>query len=93
MQINYCLIGITLFFSGIYMSFQNRNTEHFRRFYNLLNDTQKEKYESIVRERLLIYIGGALIGLGLAYYYYSTHNSIYFYNSLLFYKKICLHLH
>ena len=32
-------------------------------------------YESIVRERLLIYIGGALIGLGLAYYYYSTHKN------------------
>ena len=31
---------------------------------------KKEKYESIVKERLFIYIGGSIIGLGLSYYYY-----------------------
>jgi hypothetical protein len=75
MQINYCFIGITLLFSGIYMSFLNKDTEEFRRFYSLLNNVQKEKYESIVKERLLIYIGGSLLGLGIGYLYYSKHKN------------------
>ena len=70
MKVNYCLIGIVLLFSGFYMSFLNKDTEHFRKFHNLLDAGQKKKYESIVRERLLIYIGGSVIGMGLAYYYY-----------------------
>jgi len=70
MKVNYCFIGLVLMFSGFYMSFMNKDTEHFQRFYNLLDAGQKEKYESIVRERLLIYIGGSILGLGLSYYYY-----------------------
>lgn len=81
---NYCLIGITLLFSGLYMSIMNKDTEHFRRFYNLLDAGQKEKYENIVRERLLIYIGGSLLGLGLSYYYYiSNKNDPYLFCKLL----------
>ena len=84
MEINYCLIGITLLFSGIYMSFLNKDSEHFRRFYNLLDAGQKDKYEGIVKERLLIYIGGSLLGLGLAYYYYSKNkNDNYLFCKLL----------
>ena len=84
MEINYCLIGITLLFSGIYMSFLNKDSEHFRKFYNLLNAGQKDKYEEIVKERLLIYIGGSLLGLGLAYYYYSKNkNDNYLFCKLL----------
>jgi hypothetical protein len=70
MKINYCFIGMILMFSGFYMSFLNKDTEHFQRFNNLLDAGQKEKYESIVKERLFIYIGGSIIGLGLSYYYY-----------------------
>jgi len=70
MKVNFCFIGLVLMFSGFYMSFMNKDTEHFQRFYNLLDAGQKEKYESIVRERLLIYIGGSILGLGLSYYYY-----------------------
>ena len=84
MEINYCLIGITLLFSGIYMSFLNKDSEHFRRFYNLLDAGQKNKYEEIVKERLLIYVGGSLLGLGLAYYYYSKNkNDNYLFCKLL----------
>ena len=62
----------------------NKDTEHFRRFYNLLDAGQKEKYENIVRERLLIYIGGSLLGLGLSYYYYiSNKNDPYLFCKLL----------
>jgi hypothetical protein len=70
MKVNYCFIGLVLLFSGFYMSFLNKDTEHFQRFNNLLDAGQKEKYESIVRERFLIYIGGSILGLGLSYYYY-----------------------
>lgn len=70
MKINYCFIGMILMFSGFYMSFLNKDTEHFQRFNDLLDAGQKEKYESIVKERLFIYIGGSILGLGLSYYYY-----------------------
>lgn len=70
MKVNYCFIGMILMFSGFYMSFLNKDTEHFQRFNNLLDAGQKEKYESIVKERLFIYIGGSILGLGLSYYYY-----------------------
>jgi|TARA_B110000285_G_C15065786_1_gene585032 hypothetical protein len=70
MKINYCFIGLVFLFSGFYMSFLNKDTEHFQKFNNLLDAGQKEKYDSIVRERLLIYIGGSILGSGLAYYYY-----------------------
>ena len=84
MKINYCLIGLTLFFSGIYMSFLNKDTDEFRRFYGLLNTDQKEIYENIVKERLLIYLAGSLLGLGIGYYYYSTNkNDDYLFCKLL----------
>jgi len=84
MEINYCLIGITLLFSGIYMNFLNKDSEHFRRFYNLLDAGQKDKYEEIVKEKLLIYVGGSLLGLGLSYYYYSKNkNDNYLFCKLL----------
>tara|TARA_Y100001935_G_scaffold153928_1_gene126900 strand:+ start:596 stop:1042 length:447 start_codon:yes stop_codon:yes gene_type:complete len=84
MEINYCLIGITLLFSGIYMNFLNKDSEHFRRFYNLLDAGQKNKYEEIVKEKLLIYVGGSLLGLGLSYYYYSKNkNDNYLFCKLL----------
>ena len=86
MQINYCLIGITLMFSGFYMSFLNRDTDHFRKFYNLLDSTQKDIYEDIVKERLLIYIAGTLLGTGLSYYYYRTHKN----DKFLFCKLIVI---
>ena len=75
MQLNYCLIGFTLMLSGFYMSFLNRDSDHFRRFYSLLDTSQKEIYENIVKERLLIYIAGTIIGTAISYYYYSTHKN------------------
>ena len=70
MKVNYCVIGLILLFSGFYMSVLNQDTEHFRRFHRLLDENQKETYKSIVQERLLIYITGTILGLGLSYYYY-----------------------
>ena len=71
MKINYCFIGLTLLFSSVSMSLENREKVEFVNFYNLLDDQQKEKYEVIVRERLIIYVVGMVLGLGLGYYYYS----------------------
>ena len=71
MKINYCCIGLTLLFSSVSMSLENREKVEFVNFYNLLDDQQKEKYEVIVRERLIIYVVGMVLGLGLGYYYYS----------------------
>ena len=70
MKVNFCLVGITLLFSSIYMGLENRDTDHFKRFYNLLDAGQKNKYESIIKERFTIYLTGILIGCILAYYYY-----------------------
>ena len=70
MKVNYCFIGLILLFSGFYMSVLNQDTEHFRKFNRLLDESQKETYQSIVKERLLIYITGTILGLGLSYYYY-----------------------
>ena len=68
---NYCLVGLTLLFSSAYMSLENRKTDHFKKFYNLLDAGQKNKYEDIVKERMMIYIGGMVLGLGLGYFYYT----------------------
>ena len=45
MKVNYCLIGITLLFSGIYMSLIKKDKPVFTKFYDLLNEEQKMKYE------------------------------------------------
>ena len=57
----YCVVGITLLISSIYMSLQ-RDRSHFKNFENLLNREQTEKYKKIIKERIYIYIGGLLLG-------------------------------
>ena len=84
MKVNFCLIGLTLLFSSIYMGIENRNTDHFKRFYNLLDAGQKNKYEDIVKERLIIYIGGMVLGTTLSYVYYRNNkNTKYLFCKLL----------
>lgn len=86
MKVNYCLIGLTLLFSSIYMGLENRKTEHFKKFYNLLDAGQKNKYESIVKERMMIYIGGMLLGNVLGYFYYTRNKG----NKYLFCKVLMI---
>ena len=71
MKVNFCLVGLTLLFSSAYMSLENRKTDHFKKFYNLLDAGQKNKYEDIVKERMLIYLGGMILGTALGYFYYT----------------------
>ena len=65
-----CLIGITMLIGSLSMTIMKKNTDIFNNFYKLLDEKQKVIYEEIVRERLMIYFIGMVIGLGLGIYYY-----------------------
>ena len=65
-----CVIGITLLIASLSSIFVRRDSEEFKRFYNLLDDSQKNIYETIIFERLSIYFVGMILGLGLSIYYY-----------------------
>ena len=65
-----CLIGITMLIGRLSMTIMKKNTDIFNNFYKLLDEKQKVIYEEIVRERLMIYFTGMIIGLGLGIYYY-----------------------
>ena len=64
-----CLIGFTLVLSSIYMSYYRKDNTIFSKFNSLLNQNQKEIYEKIVYERMMIYIIGSVLGLSLGVYY------------------------
>ena len=66
----YCLIGLTLLFSSLYMTLEKRDSSIFINFYNLLDSEQKKIYEDIVKERLMIYFTGMVLGLGLGILFY-----------------------
>ena len=63
MDFMYCMVGVTLLISSIYLSVVNKNTNIFSKFNNLLNNSQKSIYDKIVKERLMIYIGGMSLGI------------------------------
>ena len=65
-----CIIGITFLVASLSMTIMDKNTDIFNNFHKLLDDKQKVIYEEIVRERLMIYFSGMVIGLGLGIYYY-----------------------
>ncbi len=78
MKFNICAVGITLLISSIYMSYMKRNNSKFSKFNNLLNKEQKEIYQTIVHERLKIYIMGMVLGLSFALFYlYNNKNDNY----------------
>ncbi len=70
MKLTFCLIGFTLLFSSVYLMIQRRDKTHFIQFYQLLNEKQKSIYEKIVRERLMIYFSGMILGLIMGIYFY-----------------------
>ena len=69
MNITPCLIGITLLFSSIYMSYMKKDNTMFRNFMSLLNGKQQKIYQDIIYERLTIYILGMFFGLSLGIYF------------------------
>ena len=66
----YCIIGITFLIASLSMSLLKRDTDIFKNFYTLLDDEQQIIYDKIVKERLMIYFTGMILGLGLGIYYY-----------------------
>ena len=70
-----CLIGFSLLLSSFYMSYMNKDNEIFQKFYYLLDDTQKNIYNNIVRERLIIYISGSVLGIISAFLFYRNNKS------------------
>ena len=66
----YCAIGITLFFTSVFMFIPNMKSKQCMGFYNKLNNEQKKKYIEIFLERLLIYTIAVVIGIILASFYY-----------------------
>jgi hypothetical protein len=65
-----CIVGITFLISSLSMSILKRDTQIFTRFDSLLDEQQKRIYNEIVKERILIYFIGMLLGLGFGIYYY-----------------------
>ena len=72
-----CIIGITLLIGSLSMTIQKRDSSIFTNFYRLLDDEQKIIYEKIVKERLMIYVTGMILGLGLGIFYYSRSKDKY----------------
>lgn len=65
-----CLVGISMLIASLSMTLLKKDTDIFIKFYDLLDEEQEMIYEKIVRERLMIYFSGMVLGLGLGIYYY-----------------------
>mgnify|MGYP006127873391 FL=1 len=65
-----CVIGITLLLASIASILIRRDSELFIKFDNLLDPEQKIIYQKIVKERMMIYTYGMVLGLGLGIFYY-----------------------
>ena len=95
MNITICSVAIVILLSSVFMMFL-KDHNLFLKFMNTLNNKQKEIYHKIIRERLLLYFGGMLLGifLGLLYLYYSKKSDrsicifivIVFLTKIIFYK-------
>lgn len=72
-----CIIGITLLIGSLSMSLLKRDTKIFSHFYNILDNDQKIIYENIIKERLMIYFSGMVLGLTLGILYYINSNDKY----------------
>lgn len=70
-----CLIGFTLLFSSIYMSYLKQDKDIFINFNNLLNEKQKLIYQKIIKERISIYISGSILGLISGLYYLNQYKN------------------
>ena len=72
MKISYCLIGFTLLFSSIYMSYLKKDSSIFVNFMSLLDEDQQKIYQKIIYERIMIYVMGMILGVSLGLYYLFT---------------------
>ena len=76
MNCNLCLLGITFLLSSIYLAIMRHDKKQkvFTDFYQLLDETQKDVYHSIVGERVMIYTLGVILGLINGFYFYYRNN-------------------
>ena len=67
-----CAVGFTFLFSSIYLLLKNDNIQEalFNQFETMLSNDQINKYESIIRERVMIYLTGSFLGIICALFYY-----------------------
>tara|TARA_B100001094_G_scaffold324150_1_gene376261 strand:- start:3498 stop:3947 length:450 start_codon:yes stop_codon:yes gene_type:complete len=86
MKIGFCLIAFVLLISSLYMAIMRKDNQMFINFYNLLDNNQKSKYEYIVKERMIIYVIGMLLGIGLGLFYFMKNRN----DSYLFCKVIAI---
>tara|TARA_B110000977_G_C11037831_1_gene477766 strand:- start:138 stop:572 length:435 start_codon:yes stop_codon:yes gene_type:complete len=66
-----CAIGITLLLSSVFMNL-NKDDILFKKFNDSLSERQRKIYTYIVRERLMIYTIGLIIGTSVGIYYLYT---------------------
>jgi hypothetical protein len=86
MEIGFCLVAFILLISSVYMAIMRKDNQIFVNFYNLLDNQQKVKYEYIVKERMIIYVLGMLLGISLGLFYFVKNRN----DSYLFCKVIAI---
>lgn len=86
MKIGFCFVAFVLLISSLYMAIMRKDNQIFVNFYNLLDNQQKVKYEYIVKERMIIYVLGMLIGISLGLFYFVKNRN----DSYLFCKVIAI---
>jgi len=64
-----CLIATGLFTSMLYVMLNPNKDKVHRDFEALLDDSQRELYQTIVRERMNLYVQGLVLGLVLGFVY------------------------
>lgn len=70
MKISPCLIGITLLISSVYMSYMKKDNYIFKDFIDTLDPEQMVIYSELILERMMIYVGGMILGLLFGIYYF-----------------------
>ena len=68
MNITICSVAVVFILSSIFMMFL-KDDKLFSKFMNTLNDDQKKIYFKIIRERIMLYIGGMILGMVLGFIY------------------------
>ena len=63
----YCLLGSALLSGSIFTTVSTTKHKKFKRFFNLLDNKQKEIYKKIIKERLNIYLRGLIASFIVTY--------------------------
>ena len=86
MKVSFCLIAFVLLISSCYLAIMKQDKQIFIDFKNLLNEEQNQKYQKIVKERMMIYFIGMALGIAIGIFYYMKNK----YEDYLFCKVIVI---